>query len=164
MLFAKKFSRTIFVSLLLLLTFPALSAEDYKFKGLDGSIVKLSDFKGKWVVVNYWATWCPTCLKEMPELNSFHEENENAVVLGVNYESIAPKLAQQFLDDHMIEFPNVQEINGPNGRTTSFGPLKGLPTTYMINPSGEVVATRVGLVDQKLLESFIKKYESMAKK
>lgn len=150
-----------------LLAITSVQANDeIKFKTLDGKIVKLSDYKGKWVIVNYWATWCPPCLVEMPELSLFHEEHKDkdAIVLGVNYESISTGLVKQFLTEQMIEFPVVQEINGPNGRTTSFGPLKGLPTTYMVSPSGEVVATRVGMVNQKMLEGFIAKYNDMKKK
>lgn len=150
-----------------LLAITSVQANDeIKFKTLDGKIVKLSDYKGKWVIVNYWATWCPPCLVEMPELSLFHEEHKDkdAIVLGVNYESISTGLVKQFLTEQMIEFPVVQEINGPNGRTTSFGPLKGLPTTYMVSPSGEVVETRVGMIDQKMLEGFIAKYNDMKKK
>jgi len=55
------------------LVLPVQAATDVEFKTMDGQTVKLSDYRGKWVVVNYWATWCPPCLVEMPELSFFHE-------------------------------------------------------------------------------------------
>lgn len=146
--------------LLALLSFSAL-AEDVEFKDLDGKTVKLSDYKGKWIVVNYWATWCPPCRVEMPELSLFHDQHKDkdAIVLGVNYETNNVSKTKEFMDEFLINFPIVREKNGADGRTTSFGPLRGLPTTYMITPKGKVVAARTGMVDQKMLETFIKEYK-----
>ena len=156
----------LFILMLASLSAQAQDSSKVEFKNLDGKIVKLSDYKGKWVIVNYWATWCPPCLVEMPELSIFHEEHKDkdAIVLGVNYESISKKMVKGFLEEQMIEFPVVQEKDGPNGRSTSFGPLKGLPTTYIISPTGQVVATRVGMVNSKMLEGFINKYNQKARK
>lgn len=155
--------KILFVSLLAMVSVQA--SDDIEFKTLEGKIVKLSDYKGKWVIVNYWATWCPPCLVEMPELSLFHEEHKDkdAIVLGVNYEEISTQKVNGFLKEQMIEFPVVQEINGADGRTTSFGILKGLPTTYMVSPTGEIVAARVGMVNQKMLEGFIDRYKKMDK-
>ena len=157
---------TLFILMLASLSAQAQDSSKVEFENLDGKLVKLSDYKGKWVIVNYWATWCPPCLVEMPELSMFHEEHKDkdAIVLGVNYESISKKMVKGFLEEQMIEFSVVQEKGGPNGRSTSFGPLKGLPTTYMISPTGQVVATRVGMVNSKMLEGFINKYNQKAKK
>lgn len=143
----------------------ASDADKIEFKTLDGKVVKLSDYKGKWVIVNYWATWCPPCRVEMPELGFFHEahKNNDAIVLGVNYEDAPVDKVKTFLEQEMIKFPVVRPKNGADGRNTAFGPLKGLPTTYMVTPEGNVVAARTGLVDQKVLEGFIEKYNKMMK-
>lgn len=143
----------------------ATNAWDLSFKDLDGKTVSLSDYKGKWIVVNYWATWCPPCRVEMPELSLFHQEHKDkdAVVIGVNYETNDVAKTKQFMEEFMINFPVVRELKGANGETTSFGPLHGLPTSYMISPEGKVVAGRTGMVDQKMLEDFIKKYPEMKK-
>lgn len=162
----KKIITSIFAFSLLLISLPSSANSNIEFKKLDNKIVKLSDYKGKWVIVNYWATWCPPCRVEMPELSLFHEEHKNkdAIVLGVNYEDIDKKKVESFLTEQMINFPVVKESQAPNGKSTSFGALKGLPTTYMVSPTGEVVATRVGMVNQKMLEGFISKYNKMSKK
>lgn len=141
------------------------SDSDPEFVTLSGKPVKLSDYKGKWVIVNYWATWCPPCRMEIPELEMFYEKNQaKAVVLGVNYETGDVKHVQDFATQQMVSYPIVREKGGADGRNTVFGPLKGLPTTYMVTPKGEVVAARTGMVNEQMLEDFMSKFDSMSKK
>jgi thiol-disulfide isomerase/thioredoxin len=141
------------------LSFQAVQAApiEAEFVDLKGNSVRLSDFRGKWVVVNYWATWCPPCVKEIPELQSFHDAHsgKDAVVLGVNHEDKDPAAVRAFMDGFMVTFPIVRSVDGAKSKTP-FGPLKGLPTTFMITPAGELIAAHTGMVDQKALESFIK--------
>jgi thiol-disulfide isomerase/thioredoxin len=133
------------------------SAMDAEFIDLSGKTVKLSDFRGKWVVVNYWATWCPPCVKEIPELQSFHDAHrlKDAIVLGINHEDNDPASVQKFLEGYMVTYPVVRAA-GRIGNKTPFGALKGLPTTFMISPEGELVAAHTGLVDEKSLDKFVK--------
>lgn len=136
---------------------------DVKFVDMDGNESTLADYKGKWVIVNLWATWCPPCLVEIPDLIMFHEKHSkvDAIVLGVNYEDIEPEKVKTFAESQMINYPVVRFEGKPDGRTTPFGPLKGLPTTYMVTPEGKVVAARTGLIDDKMLEEFIRNYNSI---
>jgi len=141
----------------------AQAKQDIAFVDMEGKSVMLSDFKGQWVVVNIWATWCPPCIKEMPDLTFFHEQNKDkgAIVLGVNFENIPVEKINNFTDELMISFPIVRFADiDLNANRTPFGPLRGLPSTYMVAPNGEIVAGRAGLVDQEILEGFIKAYEA----
>jgi len=138
--------------------FFALSAqaEPAEFTLLDVQGVKhnLSDYRGKWVVVNYWATWCPPCLTEIPELVDFHEErkDKDAVVLGVNFENISLNALKQFSEEYFMSFPVLRSTPGPD---SALGPIPGLPTTYLVSPEGEVVARQVGPVTAELIAAFI---------
>jgi thiol-disulfide isomerase/thioredoxin len=140
--------------------------DDIKFIDMDGKTTLLSDYKGKWVIVNLWATWCPPCLVEIPDLVLFHEahKDKDAIVIGVNYEANELSKVKAFAESQLINFPVVRFEGTVDGRTTPFGKLQGLPTTYMVAPDGTVVAARTGMVDQKMLEEFMQTYESkMAK-
>ncbi len=80
--------------------------DKYTFTDVDGNPVKLADYHGKWVVVNYWATWCPPCLEEIPELVHFHDTHKDidAVVLGINMDENASVSLSTFVDDNMISY------------------------------------------------------------
>lgn len=145
---------------ILLLSNPAFSASvDMDLKGLDGKSAKLSDYLGKWVVVNYWATWCPPCREEMPELQAFHDEHaeKDGVVLGINAEMKDAEELLTFLDDYFVTYPNF--ANGPV-KNTSLGAVPGLPTTFLVSPAGTVEARQVGGVTREMIEKFIKKWEA----
>ena len=73
--------------------------DDFTLPDIDGRAHSLSDYRGKWVLVNYWATWCPPCLEELPELEVFHTNAEGkAVVLGVNMEEIDEPQLRAFVE------------------------------------------------------------------
>ncbi len=143
--------------------YSAALKEDIKFIDLDGNESMLSDYKGKWVIVNLWATWCPPCLVEIPDLIMFHEahKDKNAIVIGVNYEEIAISKVKTFAKDQMINFPIVRFEGKIDGINSPFGRVYGLPTTYMVAPDGQVVAVRTGLINQEMMENFMKKYNEM---
>lgn len=127
---------------------------DFTLTDMKGVEHKLSDYRGKWVVVNYWATWCPPCLVEIPELVDFHEEHKDkdAVVLGVNFEDISLNGLKQFSEEYFMNYPVLRTKPGPE---SELGPIPGLPTTYLVSPEGEVVARQVGAITSKLIADFI---------
>ena len=145
--------------LLLLLNLPLLAqAVDMPLTAVNGSKTNLDRYQGKWLVVNYWATWCPPCIVEMPELQSFHDENvdNNAMVVGINAEQISRQHLQTFLDDYFITYPNF--VSGPT-QQSELGLIPGLPTTFLVTPEGEVVARQVGPVTRDMIEQFIQKWQ-----
>ena len=148
--------------LLLVLPFGAL-AVDMPLESVDGSNTNLNRFQGQWVVVNYWATWCPPCIAEMPELQSFHDDHkdDDAVVIGINAELIDKERLLAFLDDYFITYPVF--LSKP-GQSSELGQVPGLPTTFLVTPQGEVVARQVGPVTREMIEQFIEnwKQESQA--
>jgi len=127
---------------------------EFTLSDVQGVEHKLSDYRGKWVVVNYWATWCPPCLTEIPELVDFHEarKDKDAVVLGVNFEDISLSALKQFSEEYFMNFPVLRSKPGPS---SALGPIPGLPTTYLVSPEGEVVARQVGPVTAELIADFI---------
>ena len=129
-------------------------AVDYELPDVNGQMQSLDQYKGKWLVVNYWATWCATCMKEMPELISLHENNKDndIVVVGISFESIAQKQLKEFVSDKSIPYT---VLNTEPVRVTPLGKVPALPTTYIIDPEGKVVAGDVGIITQKDIEDYI---------
>lgn len=127
---------------------------DFALPDLDGVTRNLDEFRGKWVVLNFWATWCPPCLKEIPELVDFHDQNhrKNAVVVGVAFEDIDVRELREFTESYFMNYPILR--SKPSAKTP-FGVISGLPTTYLISPTGELVAKQSGPVTADMIQQFI---------
>ena len=127
---------------------------DFSLPDVDGRLHRLSDHRGKWVVINFWATWCGPCMVEIPELMRFHErhKDDDAVVIGVNFEVIEPPELVKFIDEMGINYLVVRAGDTP---VLPFEPLKGLPSTFFVDPHGEYVASHVGPVDAAAIEDFL---------
>ncbi len=129
---------------------------DAEWNTVDGQKLALADLRGKWVIVNYWATWCPPCRKEMPDLEAFYQQHlptGKATVIGVNFEDIDADGVQKFATKLGINFPIVHS-NNLSGETP-FGKVFGLPQTYILNPQGQLTFKKAGLINQKLLNEEI---------
>lgn len=128
-------------------------APDFALELAGGGTAKLSDFQGKTVVVNFWATWCPPCEAEMPYLQQYYEyyEASGAVVLGVNATSteVSKPVVGSWIKHWGLSFPNVYDINGEVVRQYR---VAAFPTTYVINPNGTVKAKHQGPLTFQLLK------------
>ena len=144
----------IILATLFLLMASQVRAVDYELPDVNGQMQSLDQYQGKWVIVNYWATWCGTCMKELPDLVSMHEDNKDKdiVVVGVNFESISNDRLKAFIARQSIPYPVLRSEPVP---ITALGKVPALPTTYIIDPDGKVVAGEVGLVFQQNLEDYI---------
>ena len=126
---------------------------DFSLQQLGGGEVALSDYRGKWVVVNYWATWCAPCVKEMPELSALHEAHEDIVVLGLAFEDVDDADFNEFLEDAPVSYPILKvDVYEP---PEPFGAPKVLPTTIILDREGRSVKAFLGPVTGEDIIDFI---------
>lgn len=127
-----------------------------------GKTHTLDSYKGKWVVVNFWATWCPPCLDEIPDLVALHKKYKDSrlevIGIAMDYQS-----TQQVLDFADSMFVNYPIVFGTSKIAGQFGPLHGLPTTYLYNPEGKRVAYQVGGITQEAIERYINRKNAIKK-
>jgi len=138
----------------LLLATLSVAANEFVFRDMQGSAQRLSDYKGKWVLLNFWATWCPPCLEEIPDLVEMHNarKDKDFVVIGV---------AMSSSSDSVIAFTRQMEISYPivlgNDRIVAqIGRVDALPTSYLYDPTGKLVSYQSGMVTRDAIESYIR--------
>ncbi|MFC3552061.1 TlpA family protein disulfide reductase [Lysobacter cavernae] len=129
------------------------AAPELNVATLDGGQYDLAAHRGKWVVVNFWATWCKPCLKEMPELSALDAMRDHVEVLGLAYEEIDTAAMQAFLKKHPVVYPIaiVDTYDPPK----AFDTPRGLPMTYLIGPDGSIVDRFLGPVTAHDIEAAI---------
>jgi peroxiredoxin len=134
------------------------AAPDFELSDLEGNPVKLSDFQGKVVMVNFWATWCPPCRIEMPHMQKFYEdyESKDVVILGVNLtpteqneEAIKP-----FVEEQKLTFPIVLD---PAGEAMLTYQVVAYPTTYLLDSKGVIQEKFRGAINYEIMEDAVSK-------
>lgn len=127
---------------------------NFSLQDTNGKVVSLSDYRGRWVVVNFWATWCPPCVKEFPELIRFQQQYSEIQLLGVNLEQQDLAVLRPFLKRFPLNYP---QLLGGDLPLTPFEPLKGLPTTAILDPEGNMQSKHTGPITFEMLERFFSK-------
>jgi len=118
--------------------------KDFSFNDLNGKQHTFKEYRGKWVIVNYWATYCPPCRVEVTDLNIFAEEHhKTAVVLGMDAGGDPVEALKKFKKEFELSY-----TMAPAQRSTllAFGVIEALPTTFIVSPKGELVDIHVGMI------------------
>ncbi|KFL37161.1 TlpA family protein disulfide reductase [Arenimonas donghaensis] len=120
---------------------------------LDHGAFDLAQQRGHWVVVNFWATWCKPCLKEIPDLTAFDAAREDVQVIGLAYEEIEPADMRAFLENHPAGYPiALLDVYDP---PADFDTPRGLPMTYLVDPQGKVAKKYLGPITSQELAADI---------
>lgn len=130
------------------------TAPDFSLKDLDGKTVKLSDYKGKVVILNFWAVWCKYCKQEMPDLNELNKELEKgneAVILAVDVQE-SPDTVRSYLSSNGI---NLRVVLDQDGSVTGKYGVSGFPTTFIINKDGTVFTNIPGATNKETLTEIL---------
>jgi thiol-disulfide isomerase/thioredoxin len=130
-------------------------APDFQLKDADGKIVRLSDYKGKVVLLDFWATWCGPCKIEIPWFIEFERayKDKGFAVIGVAMDEEGWTVVKPFVTDLAINYRIVQ---GSEETAQLYGGVEALPTTFLVDREGKIAATHVGLHDKDEFENGIK--------
>jgi thiol-disulfide isomerase/thioredoxin len=128
----------------------AFPAAAFDLTDTQGRRHRLADYKGRYVVLNFWATWCVPCIQEIPEIAEFHRAHPEVVVIGVAQDAEDAAKVKQFAAKVKHEYPLVLSNDNVEKQ---LGTTRALPTTRIYDPRGQVTYDRVGRVDRKFLET-----------
>jgi peroxiredoxin len=132
----------------------AVAAEKFSLVDAAGKTHRLADYRGKWVIVNFWATWCPPCLEEIPDLVSVTESRRDVQVFGIAMEFQDAKQVLQFAEGMFVNYPIVL---GDEKVAAQIGVVQGLPTTFVYDPRGALAVRHVGKFTRAQIEQVIGK-------
>lgn len=125
------------------------------FTTLKGERIQLRDLRGKVVLVNFWATTCPACVKEMPELvktyHRYHPKGLEIIAVAMSYDS--PVFVKEFAEQHALPFPVALDTQEEAAR--AFGGVKAVPTTLILNKEGRLVSRTLGMIAFDKLHAYL---------
>ncbi len=123
---------------------------------INGKTHNNNTIKGKYLIVNFWATWCPPCRKEIPALIEFYSKNSDIIeILGVNYEQANIDNIIDFTDTYMVNYPIILSDENNRREYKKFGEVIGLPTTYIYAPNGSLADYLMGEINVDTLNKVI---------
>ena len=155
----KKAPLKVFLSFLIFLLPLWACSQDFikkpaRLKSVQGEVIDFPSKEGKWVVVNFWASWCAPCREEIPALNRLHLHHRDIVVVGVNVEDAADKRLKKMIKELNIQYPVL--ANDPS-TLLDLPDYPGLPTTFILTPEGKWLSPRYGAQTEKSLLTAIRK-------
>ncbi len=131
----------------------AQEAPNFTLTDLNGQKVSLSDFKGKVIIVDFWATWCGPCKMEIPSFIKLQEDyKDDVVILGISLDKSGPKAVVPFAKKMNINYPIVY---GDGSVVQAYGGVRGIPTTFVIDRDFNIQRKYVGYTDHKVFEKDI---------
>lgn len=142
--------------LIILLALTACSRPDFHL--IDGTSISLSEHKGQWVIINYWAEWCKPCLEEVPELNHFYQQvGDELLFLSISYDKASNEELKRQQQKYQIQYPIIATLPAPK---INIPIPSALPANYLIAPDGTTYGPVLGPQDANSLVDLIKKYET----
>lgn len=129
-------------------------APDFELETVEGETVRLSDYRGKRVLVNFWATWCPPCRAEIPDMQKLYD-NEDVVILAVNMAE-SPDTVTDFVKEFNMTFPVLMDTES---EVTGIYQVQAYPTSYMIDSNGRIQFMRLGAMNYDLMVQELEKME-----
>lgn len=129
--------------LTLMLAVSSFTYADVLLKDNNGIDIPFSTLKGKWVFINYWAGWCPTCVDEIPQFNRFYEQHkkDEVALFAVNFDGLTLAEQNSLIKRFNIRYPSL--VQDPR-EVLQLGDIRGIPATFVFNPNGELVTTLYG--------------------
>ncbi len=131
-----------------------ITAPAWELNDLDGKQIKLSDFKGKVVILNFWATWCAPCRVEIPGFVALQKKygDKGLAMIGVSVDEQGPDVVKEFVKQFQMTYP---VVIGNEKIVEAYGGIDGIPTTFVIDREGQIVGKHIGYEDQETFEKEI---------
>ena len=135
-------------------------APDFELQSLGGEPISLASLRGKTVVIDFWATWCPPCIFQIPVLNAVQEafRQQDVVVLGVSVDHEGQEVVANFAKENEIQYP---VLLGSEALAREFG-APGFPALVIVGGSGQIELLHVGLIEESELSQAIERIQSAA--
>jgi peroxiredoxin len=131
-------------------------APAFSLKDLNGKALTLADYKGKVLILNFWATWCPPCRAEIPDFVEFYDQNKvnGLEIIGLSVDKLTPDQLKSFVTKNKMIYT---VAFAPEKTIKDYGPIDAIPTTFVIDKKGIIRHAQVGIMDKKTLNGIFQK-------